>query len=311
MNRRELLKMLGAAGLASATGIASAKVPLHSAHSAGQKRAKKPLKIGFLTDFHLPTSGKDDQFKQVMAKLEQEGFPDLLLFGGDNILAANNATIRSAFNQLEHWEELVAKKVHVPHFSVMGNHDIWGVDTKDPQKRLLGKPMAQKAFGMPNRFYSFKFGEWKFIALDTVHPGGRDYVGKVDAEQLIWLREELSKSSEPTLLLGHVPILSVCPLINPQTARAGHSTRVGHDRILENGYEVADIIRQNPHVRLSLSGHIHMVDHVKVHHTHYVCGGAVSGAWWKGPYLHFKPSINIVELHSSGRVAVKQVEWEI
>ncbi|HEY0007665.1 MAG TPA: hypothetical protein VGB55_02980, partial [Tepidisphaeraceae bacterium] len=34
---------------------------------------------------------------------------------------------------------------------------------------------------------------------------------------------------------------------------------------------------------LCISGHVHQVERLQMHGVHYVCNGAVSGGWWKGP----------------------------
>ena len=63
---------------------------------------------------------------------------------------------------------MVKEKVAVPHYSVIGNHDIWSGPTP--------KAMAIEAYGMPHRYYAWKMGGWKFIMLDVF---GGD--GKIDA----------------------------------------------------------------------------------------------------------------------------------
>lgn len=308
MDRRELLKLLGTAGIGAAAGLVSASP---KPERGRQVRPKPAVKMGFLTDFHLPSKGKDEEFRRVFEKL-RTAVPDLdiILFGGDNIFAADGASASQTVDQLEHWTRMVNSVVKIPTYSVIGNHDIWGINHSDPKLSNIGKSMAVKAFNMPNRYYSFGVGNWRFIALDTVHRGRANYTGLIDPEQLDWLGRELEKNRQPTVLFGHVPIVSVSPFLHSQTNRKGGCTRFAHNRVLGNGYEVSELLRKHKHAKLSLGGHIHMVDHVRVHHTTYVCGGAVSGAWWKGEYEHFKPVINIVELYDSGRVSNGQIEWQ-
>ena len=41
----------------------------------------------------------------------------------------------------------------------------------------------------------------------------------------------------------------------------------------------------------------------------YLCGGAVSGNWWKGPIGLFKPGYRVLDLHNDGTFDERFVEW--
>ena len=55
-----------------------------------------------------------------------------------------------------------------------------------------------------------------------------------------------------------------------------------------------------PQVRVCLSGHIHIVDHVVFEGKAYINNGAVSGSWWHGPHKGCPPGYAIVKLWRDG-----------
>jgi predicted phosphodiesterase len=49
-------------------------------------------------------------------------------------------------------------------------------------------------------------------------------------------------------------------------------------------------------LRLVLQGHLHIVEQAQVKGTKFVTGGAVCGAWWKGPFRGFAEGFLVVEV---------------
>jgi 3',5'-cyclic AMP phosphodiesterase CpdA len=77
-----------------------------------------------------------------------------------------------------------------PQFYVPGNHDqaaigVKAVDKKDP---LWGKGLYWQLFGP--MYYSWDWGNVHFVALDGT--GVLPYAEKLGAEQLAWLKADLS-----------------------------------------------------------------------------------------------------------------------
>jgi 3',5'-cyclic-AMP phosphodiesterase len=189
--------------------------------------------------------------------------------------------------QFANWEAVVAEKVRVPHHSVIGNHDIWRAAPKGTNPKSL----AIEGFGMPSRYYSWRLGGWRFVMLDVFGISG----APVDAEQMAWLKQELAHD-EPVCVVSHAPILSVTTQI------VGGA--VGSAKVLRS------LFLQHPNVRLALSGHNHMVDACRMDCMTYLCGGAVSGAWWGGDYEGFPPAFLIIDLMPNGDVEHEVVYWE-
>lgn len=297
LDRRHFLQTgLGVAG-ALATAQAGPDTPNQTA-----------LRVAFLTDMHLP--GDQPEVAARVGKLVAEiqarpQKPDLFLFGGDNVMAVDGQqTAEQVQTQFDLWTETVARRLTTPFLSVIGNHDIWWKAPAAPGSDHPEKALATERYQMPHRFFSKVVGGWRFVMLDCFQSGGCE----LDDKQWAWLERELQKSQEPVCVISHAPILSVTHFFEPSTAR-------------EQGYVIPaswspkgavrfrELFRDHPHVKLALSGHMHTVDRVEVDHTGYVCGGAVSGAWWRGDYYGFPPAWVELQLFPDGRWSHELRPW--
>jgi hypothetical protein len=85
----------------------------------------------------------------------------------------------------------------------------------------------------------------------------------------------------------------------------------GKERVREDFWHVPDAwmhrdvkpvldLFKGHNVRLLLSGHIHLVDRVEYLNMTFVCDGAVSGAWWKGPNQEFAEGYGVIDLWPDG-----------
>ena len=157
MNRREFVKALGLAGAALA-------VPALAPARPRRQRGETVLRIGFLTDVHLPAKGRNDEASRALQAMQQKGC-DLLVFGGDNVFSAENVSRTEADDQFGNWHTLISKEVSVPHISCIGNHDLAG---HDGQAASAGKGSAMKAYGMQQRFSVIRKNGWRLITLDAV-----------------------------------------------------------------------------------------------------------------------------------------------
>ena len=275
---------------------------LVSAPALPDPPAKGSFRICLFTDAHLPgphTHEHDrggsisDAALHYQARIRRafdkaNAFkPEAYVFGGDNIFAVDQGNSEeNADAQFESWKAVVKEKVTVPHHSVIGNHDIW----KGPNP----KAKAIAAYEMPNRYYTWKMGGWKFIMMDVF---GAD--GKIDgnSEQGKWLVEELSKpeDKEPVCIVTHAPMLGL-------TAHYVGGAVTGLD--------FRSFFYKYPQVRLALSGHQHMVDFCRIDRVTYICGGAVCGGWWEGDYQHFSPAFLIFDLKPDGTFNHQEIYWE-
>jgi 3',5'-cyclic-AMP phosphodiesterase len=299
LNRRNVLSGLAAAGL---------WYPTATHGSAAPGRA---LRVAFLTDSHLPVSPGENQRigKMLDQVLVQHDKPELIVFGGDNVMAVDDdekTTPDSAQAQFDNWVKKVLDRVACPSVSVIGNHDIFWKDGKasppvDPKAR------AVKAYRMPNRYYSHKAAGWKFLLLDTFHADGCE----IDDKQLQWLEHELNEGMEPIILVSHAPILTVTGFLESKVERPGGRYVLPGGWMVSEVEKLKELFLRHPRIKLALSGHMHQVDRVDYQGITYLCGGAVSGNWWDpGKYIGFSPAYVMLDLFTDGTFRHDVVFWE-
>lgn len=167
------------------------------------------------------------------------------------------------------------KKIGLPWYNVMGNHDMnFGVEADS-----LSDESFEKHFGPAT--YSFNYGKTHFIVLDDIlYPDPRDekgYWGGFTEEQLEFIKNDLEHVPKDILvvLAFHIPISEV------------------DDRDLfrdEDRQQLFDLLKDFPYT-LSLSAHTHMQrqdffskedgwEQEKPHHHYNV--GTTSGDWYSG-----------------------------
>ena len=300
--------LLAAGGGAALSPLLPGQAPGRTSGQEPRPRAPRPaIRIAFLTDTHLPAGGHNDDLRRAVELAQSRFRVNLFIFGGDNVFAAETGAREKANAQLENWQRLIGDSVRVGHASVLGNHDVWGL-ARGGAEFESGRRAALRAFGMPSRYYAFERAGWRFLMLDTVHPAPNSYKAFIDPEQRTWLEKQL-ENEKPTVVVGHVPIISAAQLTAAETVRKSGIARVPPTRVLADSRYLTELFRQKPHVNLCLSGHLHMLERVLFRGVEYVCGGAVCGAWWKGEYEHFGPRMSIIDLFPDGRSFVRSMSY--
>lgn len=298
MNRRELLT----AGVASLAAVGTAK--------AGDR--KPTLRAAHITDVHISRSkdapkGTAAMFAHMLG--QKDWRPDLVLNTGDSVSAVDgNTTGASAAEQIALWKEAV-KACPVPIHSCLGNHDVWG--GKEPTDAVTadkkGFRLMTEVLGMPAPYYSFDRGGWHFIALNSMCNWPQ--YGALTPEHLDWLKADLAKAQQPVCVLSHLPILSVT------SVTYGDSCRKGNDNLVPGVWQHSDcwalteVFRRHPNVKLCLSGHMHTQDRCEYRGVWYICGGAVSGAWWGGSEYGFPPCYGQIDFFADGTFRYDFVDY--
>lgn len=122
------------------------------------------------------------------------------------------------------WIHEIMSKVTFPYVTVVGNHDLLANGTK----------VYQSMYGSFN--YSFEYGNYKFIMLNT---NSREYGFSGSIPDLMWLRQQLeNKQNKEAIIISHIPPFDE-----------------DFDNNLEHEY--ARILAEDPQVKLSLHGHRH------------------------------------------------------
>lgn len=288
MKRRELLRNIGLATGAAVVGNAAEAKPT----------AKRVLRIAHITDVHIrPEHNAPQRFKQCLEEIKTHK-PDFFLNGGDTIYAADydNITRERVTEQWKIWKDCTSVISNYEIYGCLGNHDMWWA-APNKQDTMYGKDHVVQQLGIPKRYYSFNKAGWHFIILDS----NNDNAGSIDAEQRIWLENELSMLSPttPVLIMSHYPLLAACTHLD------------GGGMHTDFKYLTDLFYKHKGKVKACISGHIHLQDSVVYNHLPYYCNGALSGFWWedgdknsaaKYYYLQTPPGYAIIDLYKDGTV---------
>jgi len=191
---------------------------------------------------------------------------DFVLITGDLVrdaLRGNEATAKGYFKL--YIQEI--SKFKMPVYSVLGNHDIFGIERDkslvSQDHPLYGKKMYRHFLG-PN-YYSFNYGGIHFVSIDDVDYQNLYYYGGVDSLELKWLEKDLKPvpKSTPVITLNHIPFMSPGfsffdfennMYYGPSLLK--HDGKFYHRHIARNFQDVLKCIGDHPYP-LALSGHYH------------------------------------------------------
>lgn len=166
--------------------------------------------------------------------------------------------------------ERAMRRIGVPAFQVIGNHDLdFDARTDEGSAQTFGRHFGPS-------YYSFDRGAVHYVVLDDVFWHGTGYVGYLDARQLAWLAADLAtvERGATVIVLAHIPHLST------RTRREGSGAPDASESVnnREALYRLLEPFRA--HI---LSGHTHEHEHVFEGGVHEHVHGTVCGAWWSGP----------------------------
>jgi len=157
---------------------------------------QKSLKIGFVTDWEYSKEISSEEKNGFLAKelllkavAHYNYFfkPDLVVAGGDYL--------GKTFQKKESLQEIIVffEKIRAPKLYALGKKD-YRPESLEQTKEILG---------IENSYYSQIFKGVNVIILDTTQGDETtSSTGKIEADQLSWLRKELSKP-EPVLIFSH------------------------------------------------------------------------------------------------------------
>ena len=236
--------------LGAALGAAALPGFVSTARGAGRKPA---LRVAHITDVHIT---KDrDAVKGVAAMFAHmaarpDGKPDLILNTGDAVMAVDGKTSGAkAAEQIGLWKEAV-KGAPAPILSCLGNHDVWDghEPTADVPAAKKGFGLMTEALGMPAPYYSVDRGGWHFVSLNSVC--NWPTYASLSPEHFDWLKADLAKTKLPTVVLSHVPILSVTSQVYGDACRKEKANEVPAVWHHLDCWAISEVFRKNPHVKL-------------------------------------------------------------
>ena len=298
MERRDFLKAIGLTALGMGSGAALGA----AAASRGRPDRKRVLRIAHLTDVHVqPERGAPEGLARCLRHVQSlDDPPDFILNGGDTVFDMLEADRDRVKAQWRVWHDVIRNECSLPIEHCIGNHDVWGrAPADDP---LAGKAWALEEMGLERPYRSFDRAGWHFIVLDSTHPTPKGwYTAKLDEEQRHWLVADLEATdpSTPVMVISHIPILTVTSFLIGDQAKSGDWQVPGSWMHLD-ARPLAELFARRGNVKLCASGHMHMVDWLEYRGVHYVCNGAVSGAWWEGDYYENGPGYALIDLYDDG-----------
>jgi 3',5'-cyclic AMP phosphodiesterase CpdA len=301
MERRGLIKQLG--GLVLLPSLVFGK--------AAARSHKPALRIAHITDVHLKNDfGAPAKFSRCLRHIQQQSPKvDLILNGGDIVFDMNKENLGTIDAQWQLWHNMVKNECSIPMHYCLGNHDIWWYEDSK-QDVFYGKKYALNQLQLPNPYYSFTNGGWKFIVLDSVHLDidSTWYIGKLGDAQFAWLQQELENTpaTTPVCVLSHIPILTATNMVEDDIVNKWEF--LGGDMHTDVA-KIINLFNKHPQVKLCLSGHIHLRDKVVYNKQTYICDGAVSGAWWNGNKRETVPGYGLIDLHADGSFSEEYVPY--
>lgn len=282
--------------------------PLLSVPSLVTASTRRNMRLAYFTDLHLPACNKTNT--RAIKAFDRASDSDFFLFGGDNVMCIDNQPEELIAAQFDNFHRFATNHVRKPFRSILGNHDIETGILND-KSHFCGKRRTVDLYNMKDRNWVENIGGWRVIGLDTVQKWGKGYIGRIDHEQMRWLAKVLeSDRKTPTIVLGHIPFLSVTPLADKSTQCRPTSMPISFCSTVSNSRDIVKLFRQAGNVKLCLSGHTHMNDRCEFGGTTYVCAGAVSGSWWRGDHQGFAPSYTQIDLHEQGEFNLKTIHWD-
>jgi Icc protein len=234
--------------------------------------------FAFLTDIHLqPELSAVEGFKQAIDTINVIN-PDFVLTGGDLVMDVLNQSYGRSDSLYNLYQE-VSKGFHMPVYNTVGNHEVYGWYREEDgigEHPEFGKRMFEKRIG--DRYYSFDHKGWHFMVLDAIFQGedGR-YIGKIDQEQINWLKDDLAKTGKqtPIAVSVHIPFITARTQLTDGALAANPPSLV-----IGNAREVLLHFREY-NLKLVLQGHLHFLEDIHVNNqVHFITGGAVCGMWW-------------------------------
>ncbi len=314
-NRREFTRLaagtlasLAVAPSVSGSGTATAANPSSSVDDP----SADSLRICHMTDWHVCPERRSVEGSARALETAISMDPGLILTGGDLIYDSFATTKKRADQQWVLFKELMAG-CSVPIEHCLGNHDLWGWNREKSgatgEESDYGMRKALDELGLESSWRSFDLGGWHFVVLDSVvGDGGAGYLARIADPQREWLQADLSANELPTVVVSHIPLVSVTPLAWQRDYDRGDHGRIDGSVMHLDGRSIHRLLRECGNVKLCLSGHMHMIDRCEIDGITYCNGGAVCGEWWKPSKSYCEPTFAVVDLAADGSFLHRMTE---
>lgn len=301
--------------------IAGLSIPASVASDAAANSPPVPsggagFRFVHLTDIHVqPERAADKGLAACLKAIHGlDPLPDFIFTGGDLIMDAFEQNRDRSTMLYDLLAKVLGDHTDLPIRHCMGNHDVFGWGPKSGVAKDApgyGKAMFCERMGLERPYHAFDHKGVRFYSLDTIQPNGGGYVGGLGEEQWAWLEADLAAkpADTPGNVVSHIPFLTVTALKPPETPTGNWIA--GASGMCADGRRAADLFAAK-NVKLALSGHIHRLDRIDFRGTSFVCDGAVSGGWWKGPNDDVQEGFGLIDVAADGSFTHRYVDygWE-
>ncbi|MBN1251780.1 MAG: metallophosphoesterase [Bacteroidales bacterium] len=245
----------------------------------GKFESKNDFKFVFITDIHLQNElNATDGFIKAIDSINKIN-PDFVITGGDLVMDVANQTFERS-DSLFNLYSTISKKIKMPIFNTIGNHDVFGYYKECGIKKNhpeFGKKMFEHRIG--KTYYRFQHKNWQFFILDAIEiTDSFNYAGKIDSVQVLWLKNQLDSIDEnsPIVIVTHMPFITTFLQVIDNPMLANNETLV-----VQNSKQVLELFK-NHNLKLVLQGHTHFFEDIFVNNIRFITSGAICGKWWKG-----------------------------
>ncbi len=294
-NRREVLQGLGLSGAAVACGL-----PAEAWWPAAGARGST-LRLAFFTDVHTRVEWDTPAALELATTAVNRCRPELVIAGGDLITDGFQSSRQAVAHRWDAYLEM-HRGLSAPVEAVLGNHDLVAAIPEDGSPPAAD-PRAEfrRRLGLERTWRSLDVGGYRLMLLDSVEVTGGElkYEGRISAEQLRWIRSELTRLDEatPIVLVSHMPLATAF-----YQRTEGATAAAPANRVVVNSREVLELFAQH-NLLLVLQGHLHVDELLRFQRTTFVTGGAISGKWWRGSWHGTGEGFGVVTLRPD------RVQW--
>lgn len=266
----------------------------------GTRRGR--LRLVFYSDVHARPEWDTPLALAQAAEAIHARRPDLVFAGGDLItegFESSAETVAPRWDVYMEFQRSLRTEVH----AAIGNHDLVAALPEDGTPPSADpRAVFRERLGVERTFRSFDALGTHFILLDSIRVTGGElkYEGRIEPEQLAWLKRDLSRVARdtPIVVVLHVPLLTAF-----YGATEGATFAAPANRVVVNNREVLALFEDHA-LALVLQGHLHAAELVRWRGTHFITGGAICGKWWRGPWFGTQEGFCAIELSRDG------VAWE-
>lgn len=233
------------------------EVAYHLERGAGwEQQQSGAVRFALIADVHLGPTGYWGNREQKLGSysvqfleefvdiMDSEVHPGLVVQLGDLIEDADHETdLENYASGIDALDEL-----DCPAYHVIGNHD----------RANLSHDELEGLTGLGQQYYSFDYGEYRFIVLSpqaTFDSG--NYGAVIPPEQLSWLEKELAASEKEVIIFSHQSLAD--------QDLSGNMWFEGwpEGALVRNRDEVKDLFENSGNVIAVFNGHLHW-NHVDV-----------------------------------------------